>query len=367
MKRLNIIYIEPQYKGSHKNALDGYVKRGAHRIMPLTYDGDEWEGTVVTGAADFAGRINTRRLYKKADLIFSTDLIDFEALCFLLKDQFRRLPKILMFLENQLAWPEDKSIYSNDSYLKGTNVRAALAADVCFFNSEYSLRSFLKELPLYAGRDQCRAIREKSSILPLGVDFEPFRRFRPAKAAGAPIVIFPHRFDPDKNPEEFLKALNVLAAEKIDFQVIITGVKEGKPIDRNIQALLRPINNRLIFIGYAEDREEMADLMCQADIFVSTSMQEYFGASTVEALYAGCYPILPNRLSYPEFIPERNRKDHLYDGFDDLVNKLRFALLNPQRLKTINFRSEAIKYDWIKVKKQWDSAFEEIKAGTFFR
>lgn len=42
---------------------------------------------------------------------------------------------------------------------------------------------------------------------------------------------------------------------------------------------------------------------------VSTTDHEFFGVSIIEAIYSGCYPICPNRLVFPEYLPE----EHLYN------------------------------------------------------
>ena len=365
MKQLKILYIEPQYSGSHKSILDGYKDQSHHLIIPLTADGKNWKETVVSGASVFANEINQKVEYQDADLIFATDLFDIGALRLLLKGPIKYKPKALMFLEHQLSWPADRTDYPKDPYLIGTNLSSAQVADHCYFNSEWALCSFLWELRHYTAKLQYQAIKDKCYIMPPGVDFKPFQKSNATKSTDVPIIVFPHRYECDKNPEEFLRALNVLAAEQIDFKIIITGVKQDEPLDSVVNELMLPIQDKIIHFGFVESREEMVNLMYKANIFVSTSLQEYFGLSAVEALYAGCYPIMPKRLSYPMFIPSQFQADHLYESFDDLVSKLRFALLNPNLLKQINYQDEAMKYDWIKVSKQWDTAFEGLIAdGT---
>jgi len=65
------------------------------------------------------------------------------------------------------------------------------------------------------------------------------------------------------------------------------------------------LSHRIIHYGYAESRQEYIRLLKQGDIVVSTANHEFYGISVIEAVRAGCRPLLPNRLSYPELFDRR--------------------------------------------------------------
>ena len=92
------------------------------------------------------------------------------------------------------------------------------------------------------------------------------------------------------------------------------------------------LGRRLIHYGYAESEARYARLLWDADIVLSTAIHEFFGVSVVEAIYCGCQPVLPNRLSYPELVPVSLHELCLYDGFDDLVARLAGVLTHQHLL-----------------------------------
>ena len=59
---------------------------------------------------------------------------------------------------------------------------------------------------------------------------------------------------------------------------------------------------------------------------VSTSNHEFFGVSMVESAFAGCFPLVPDRLVYPEIFPI---SECLYKSDAHLLAKLRSFCQNP--------------------------------------
>ena len=50
--------------------------------------------------------------------------------------------------------------------------------------------------------------------------------------------------------------------------------------------------------------------------------------SVIEAVRWGCLPLLPNRISYPEIIPEELHSDFIYQDNRDMADKLAFIIEN---------------------------------------
>lgn len=73
---------------------------------------------------------------------------------------------------------------------------------------------------------------------------------------------------------------------------------------------------------------------------MSTATHEFFGMAVLEAVRAGCRPLLPNRLSYPEIFPE----GFLYDE-EAFLNRL-IETLERKRLTKARAEELTKRFSW---------------------
>ena len=73
----------------------------------------------------------------------------------------------------------------------------------------------------------------------------------------------------------------------------------------------------------------------------------------MEAVYCGCHPILPVRLTYPELFPP----EYLYQGENELYEKTVSALSQVQSIRKNSLRNTAAEYDWKIMASKYDSTF----------
>jgi glycosyltransferase involved in cell wall biosynthesis len=177
---------------------------------------------------------------------------------------------------------------------------------------------------------------------------------RRERSNGPPIILWNQRWEYDKNPKIFFRALYALAEASVGFRVVIAG-RSHRQSAPAFEAAKDRLGDRVVHFGYAEEGA-YERLLRQADIVVSTAIHEFFGVAIVEAVYAGCFPVLPDRLSYPELVPQPLHERCLYEGFDELVCRLRWALTSPTYLKRVRKRLRvAIEgFDWGQVGPEYD-------------
>ena len=345
---MNILVLEPYYGGSHKAFLAGLIHHLSYTFDLLTLPAHSWKWRMRLAAPHFAGVLAADPRYKSRtfDRILCSPMLDVAALRGLLPPHLRGIPILTYFHENQFAYPVQVSD-ARDVHFGLTNLTTALASDRLAFNSQYNLDSFLagcKELlakmPDMSLAGYEKAIRAKATILHPGLDFSGIDACLVARQTGRPpVLVWNHRWEHDKNPELFFGALYGLAEQGVPFGLIVLGesFKSRPPaFDQAQQRLARHI----IHFGYAEDRQEYCRLLCQGDVVVSTANHEFYGMAVLEAVRAGCRPLVPDRLSYRElFAPEFRYEDA------DFAQKL-MAAMGAGRLAATQAEALTRRFSW---------------------
>jgi glycosyltransferase involved in cell wall biosynthesis len=302
-------------------------------------------------------------------------MLDLTTFLALTRPKTSSLPVALYFHENQLTYPwsptDADPALQRDAHYAFINYTSALAADALLFNSRYHLDTFNVQLPgfLASFPDQNEAespaiIRARSRVLPLGLDLRRLDEFRPQepKATGAPpLILWNHRWEYDKNPEEFFAALYRLQEEGLPFQVAVLG-ESYRTFPPVFSEARQRLGERIVHFGYAEEFADYARWLWIADILPVTSGHDFFGASVVQAIYCGCTPLLPRRLAYPEHLPEAQREHFLYDDANDLLGRLRMLLRSPLP-ETGGLRAHVARYDWRQLAGEYDDLFEGLGSG----
>ena len=363
---MNVLLIEPYYTGSHQAWADGYQAHSRHEVRLLTLPGRFWKWRMQGGAVTLAHR--SRDLNQQPELILASDMVNLP-IFLTLAGRLSTVPVALYFHENQLTYPLQPGEKRDLNY-GFINYASALRADAVFFNSTYHLESFFDELPRllkhfpdYNELWTVDALRRKSGVLPLGLDLARLDIPAPeTQKTGRPLILWNHRWEYDKDPETFFRAVYTLAGEGLDFGLILLGESfRNWPVEF-LDARER-LGERIVHFGYIEDVAAYRRLLWLADVVVSTALHEFFGASTIEACYCGCYPILPRRLSYPEQIPPSFHDPCLYEDFDGLLARLRHALLHVEEVRAVSLQPHMQRFDWQHMAAHYDDIF----AGLLIR
>ena len=376
---MNVLAIEPWYGGSHRNFLDGLKKHSKHDFHALTMSARFWKWRMHGGAVTMARKaLEWMEKEGPPDVIFATDMLNVPAFLSLTRHVLSDTPLVLYVHENQLTYPLREGRERDFTYAY-INYLSCLAADRVVFNSQFHLDEYLEALPGmlkafpdYNHLNSVQLIRKKSSVLHLGMDLRAHDLYAAQKSARSrgrlmdlPIVLWNQRWEYDKNPEAFFRVMNRLDDSGCSFGLILAGEHfEEQPYE--FEKAFERYAERILHYGYAEDFEEYSSLLHQADIIVSTAIHEFFGIAVMEAIYCGCHPLLPNKLSYPELIPASLHKPLLHAPTlykdEDHLYKILYAILKGQErpLPLDTLRDICNHLDWREQVQYYDTILDEV-------
>ena len=193
--------------------------------------------------------------------------------------------------------------------------------------------------------------------MPVGIDFQEENRVR--KEPGAPLILWNQRWEYDKRPDLFFDLLYKLEETGLDYKLAVAGENFRKvPIE--FEEAETRLAHRIVQWGYLPSRKDYLALLQKADLVVSTAEHEFFGISILEAVQAGAFPLLPNRLSYPELIPPALHAACLYSDDDDLFAMASRRLQMPRAAPPSLRRTLWESYAWPVVARAYDQLFAEL-------
>ncbi len=366
---MKILALEPYYGGSHQAFLDGWQARSRHEWTSLTLPPSKWKWRMRHAAITFAQQIQEKATAGESwDGLFCSDMLNLAEFLGLTDESIRTLPKVVYFHENQLTYPV-RFESERDYQFAMTNLTTALAADAVWFNSAFhredflrAAESFINKMPDYKPLQRIDEIRRKSEIQPPGIHIS---NSQPTQKNEGPVrILWAARWEHDKNPDDFFEAMKILKDRGLPFRLSVIG-QQFRDRPEVFDRAAAVFADRIDRWGFQPTPEAYHAALAESDIAVSTAAHEFFGIGILEAVAAGCLPLLPRRLSYPEILrtldPDR-ADDFLYDGTAaDLANKLTTLIQSPPAANPFA-RAATQKFGWPQRAGQMDSRLDSLSA-----
>jgi glycosyltransferase involved in cell wall biosynthesis len=361
--KLKFLFLEPFFGGSHREFAKGLISRSKHRIDLVTMPARFWKWRMRGAALYFIKKIPSLETYNG---LITTGLMSLSDYKVLSKGQCP--PALVYFHETQLTYPLAPGEHM-DYQFGFTDITTALAAERILFNSRThsdsffsKLPGFLKMMPEYRPNWVVEAIRSKAGVLYPGCRF-------PAQVLSAtefsrevpPLVIWNHRWEFDKNPDEFFQALDALLESGAAFCLALLG-ENYQAIPKAFMDARTRYGERIVQYGYVESRAEYIKWLKRGSIVISTARQENFGIAVIEAVRYGCVPLLPARLAYPEIIPERFHQQVLFKDPGELVDKLSRLIANYSGFEKLrrDLSKEMSRFAWENLIDRYDMELEKL-------
>jgi len=361
--KLKFLFLEPFFGGSHREFAQGLLAHSRHRIDLLTLPARFWKWRMRGAALYFIKKVADLESYHG---LITTDLMslsDFRALA-----KGACPPTLMYFHENQLTYPLAPGEHADYQY-GFTDITSALAADRILFNSQThrdaffeGLPGFLNLMPEYRPHWVVDTIRTKAGVLYPGCRLSAGSvALQDPPPASPPLIIWNHRWEFDKKPEDFFDALDAVRGNGAEFRLALLGENFQAVPKAFIRARSR-YGGRIIQYGYVESRQEYIKWLQRGAIVISTATQENFGISVVEAVRCGCLPLLPARLAYPEIIPQEFHDRVLYCDQQDLVLKLSQRIQDYAQFQDLRHRLSDVmqQFAWTNLIDRYDEELEKL-------
>lgn len=145
----------------------------------------------------------------------------------------------------------------------------------------------------------------KVRVVPNGIDLRAFAagdgervRAELTIPPAAPVITFIGAISHVKDPTTFVHACALVHRRFPEAHFLLAGADTDSPLAHQVRALVQSagFGDHFRFLGY---RQDAADLLAAATVHVSTSKQESFGRTLIEAMAAG-KPVVATRCGGPE-------------------------------------------------------------------
>lgn len=320
---MRILLLSAYDAASHRRWREGLV---AHfpghdwRVLTLPARHFSWRirGNSLTWA--FAERAVLEAGY---DVIVATSMVDLASLKGLVP-ALAEVPSLVYFHENQFAYPRSEGQFESvDPQL--VTLYAALAADRLAFNSDYNRRTFLDGAECLLARfpdavpdGVVDLLATRSVVLPVPLEEACFGPPRDVPPTADPLhVIWNHRWEYDKGPDRLLAAVERLIERRVDFELSVLGeCFRRQPAEfETLRKCLGAEPGRLRHWGHIESGDEYRAYLRTGDVVLSTALHDFQGLSVMEGVAAGCVPLVPDRVAYPDwFAADCRYPSHVDDG-----------------------------------------------------
>ncbi len=194
---------------------------------------------------------------------------------------------------------------------------------------------------------------KKSSLLYPPLDLSEFNQKKSKKSS----IITISRFSPEKNLEFLIDVIKNLSINSI-----IIGNTKTKSNEIYYNLLDSKIKNELhssnIILLKNIPRKILLTYLFESKVYFHTS-PETFGLTIVEAISAGCIPIIPNNSAHIETVPFSELR-YIPNNIKDAQEKINKALLGSFDNLIISLQESTQKYDKEQFKKSFISIIDNI-------
>jgi glycosyltransferase involved in cell wall biosynthesis len=194
------------------------------------------------------------------------------------------------------------------------------------------------------------------STFPFGVDLELFK-INPGKKSNQFMrLICTRNFAPVYDIPTLIKSLLILKHSNVKVETVLTG--DG-PQRNELESLVQELGlqSDITFLGHVQ-QTKLAELLAQADIFVSPALSDGNNISLNEAMACGCFPIATNIPANQQWITQ-GVNGYLYPpgNEQELAQMIGLAIANQDLLRSSRLLNQEI----VKERANWKNCVQRME------
>lgn len=307
---LDILILEPYFGGVRQNIIELWQKHSRHRWKLHKLPARRLDRRLVAGAQWFAEQLS-RHQKSRYDIVFTSDALNLADLVRLVPS-LAGVPSVLYVYRDFLA-----NYGADDGAMTQACLASANTASEIWFPSLYVLKAMLSDAaaladthPEMGGRAPLKRLVAKAQIVYPPIDAKP-----PSRAPGLDAARRPRCICLDNRvpcPEIYLPFLEQIMGrdEPVEIQVLGDALT---PLPAGINATTVAIR----------DESDLFRVFQQAEIFVTSEAPAVFDPVPLQAMAAGCIPLMPRVGFFQEYLPAALHRWCLFDpNPEDLHSKV---------------------------------------------
>lgn len=343
-----ILVYEPFYKGSHKQYIDGFLKTFSDVVVNISCPYTDNNKIRFLSSFFLMDKLKTMDL-SNFHFLYTSNWVDIT--------QIKVLHKFVIITRMHETFFEFNDVKTNFATKIGHNVNdvaAALYSDCLLFNSESHKNRFMiliEKLFKFIGLGNIdsllKIVRYKSKVLYLGLDLPEVKNVVKKDRS----FIWNHNSKKYKNPRMAINFFQKLCEYDNKFSLTWLG--------GNVDEVTRSLNRltcELNILGYV-NKEKYLEELKKSKYVISTSDNDNFGISVIEAINCECIPLLKNLDVFNELYPTVTKFENIDELFTMVIgdfNNSKKLVFDP-KLKEL-----VLQFDWKNYRINYCSLFKEI-------
>ena len=308
---MNVLVLSAYDAESHRRWHHGLVKHLSFSFTVMTLPPRFFSWRIRGNAMSWALAHKDEFLTKKWDAIVATSMVDLATLKGLVPE-LALVPTLVYFHENQFAYPVNRiaGVSARSIEPQMVTLYSALSAQKVVFNSGHNKSTFLsgvaallKKLPDEVPNDVVKLLETKSSVIPVPLESSCFELASVKTKARPLTLLWNHRWEYDKGPERLFAIVRQLFEQAPELPLCFHIVGQQFRQEPAVFAELKFLLVRAGWLGewgFLPTKTYQA-VLAQSDVALSTALHDFQGLAVLDAVAAGCTPLLPNRVAYPDF------------------------------------------------------------------